>query len=529
MRLGIDFGTSRIVVAVADRGNFPVVCFEGLENESFEWVPSIVGVREEQVEYGWNAWRHLGTPGWVHLRSIKRLLSSAGPQSLVEFGPLTLTLGDLLTGLARQLRSDLLHRSNISPASNEPLQAVIGVPALANSNQRYLTVEAFTRAGFEVLALVNEPSAAAVEFGHHKAGTPEPESVLVYDFGGGTFDVSLVRRDEGAFQVVASESISTIGGDDFDDILAELALRQADRLDRRHDLTQAQEFLLVEECRVKKEALHANSRRMAIDLEPVCLGWPEVTVSVPDFYEACLPLVEETLHLTEEVLESAAAHPSGKAPVLYLTGGASELPLVGRLVRERFGRRVHRSAYMRSATAIGLAIHAADSTALPLQERFTRHFGLWREADGGARVVFDPLIHRGEPLPGPGAPPVTRTRGYSPAHNIGHFRFLECTALDPFGEPSGDLTPWDEIRFPFDPSLAQADDLASVPVVRVGVGDRQLVEEQYEVSSSGTVTIRLKNVTTGYAREYSLARWAPKKAAALTRKRRTVVKPGNSA
>jgi cell division ATPase FtsA len=352
----------------------------------------------------------------------------------------------------------------------------------------------------------------------------EPESVLVYDFGGGTFDVSLVRREESAFQVLASESVAALGGDDFDDVLAELALRRAGRLEERHGLGQAQEFLLIEECRQKKEAIHPNSRKITLELDAVCAGWGEVAIPVAEYYEACVPMVEETLALTEQVLEKCGSQDHGKPPVLYLTGGASELPLVGRMVRERFGRRVHRSAYMRSATAIGLAIHAEGALPAPLKERFTRHFGLWREAEGGDRIVFDPLIRRGAPLPQPGEPPIRFGCGYSPAHNIGHYRFLECTSLDQAGTPTGDLTPWDEIRFPFDPRLAGLADLSGIPVERHDVAADQRIEEEYEVNSSGTVTVRLRNVTASYQREFSLGRWAAKKAPAARRRHRA--KPG---
>src|SRR5205085_6202743 len=112
--------------------------------------------------------------------------------------------------------------------AGEALQIVLGVPAHANSNQRFLTVEAFRAAGFEVLGVLNEPSAASIEFGHRqRQSRASEESILVYDLGGGTFDASLVTLDEKVHHVIASEGIATIGGDDFDYILAELALEAA--------------------------------------------------------------------------------------------------------------------------------------------------------------------------------------------------------------------------------------------------------------------------------------------------------------
>ena len=115
--------------------------------------------------------------------------------------------------------------------------------------------------------------------------------------------------------------------------------------------------------------------------------------------------------------------------MLYITGGGSELPLIARMLRERFGRRVRRSAYARSTTAIGLAIQADQPGTYPLSERLSRSFGVWREAGGGSTIVFDPLFEKGISLPSPCEPSLTICRSYSPVHNIGHFRFLECTIV----------------------------------------------------------------------------------------------------
>ena len=139
---------------------------------------------------------------------------------------------------------------------------------------------------------------------------------------------------------------------------------------------------------------------------------------------------------------------------LYVTGGGSELPLVARMLREEFGRRVRRSTYTRSATAIGLAIQADASSGYALRDVFSRNFGVWREGDAGRRMTFDVIFPRGTPLPGPGEPPLTVRRIYQPVHNIGHLRYLEASGVDGSGQPAGDIAVWDEVLFPLDPALA---------------------------------------------------------------------------
>jgi molecular chaperone DnaK (HSP70) len=521
MRLGIDFGTTRIIVAFADRGNYPIVSFDGPDGTTREWFPPLVAVKDQRRVYGWEAWAAQEEPGWTVVRSLKRALEGAGPETMVQIATQTVPMLQLLGELCSALRSNLLERSNLPSVGAGPLEVMLGVPANANSNQRFLTAEAFRQAGFRVLGLLNEPSAASIEFGHRERSSRQKNAkgqILVYDLGGGTFDASLVELEESEQRVIASEGIGALGGDDFDEILAELALDSAGiSVADRDTLSQAEMFHLHEECRVQKENLHPNTRRMSVDLGVVREGWPPVSLPVAHFYERCQPLVQETLHATEDLLEAHGYGPSGASDsaaakeqnldALYVTGGGSDLPIVARMLREVFGRRVKRSAYTRSATAIGLAIQADAQAGYVLRDKFTRHFGVWREADSGRTVVFDPLFSKGTPLPAPGEPPLVQSRLYTPAHNIGHFRYLECSHLTDDGRPAGDITVWDDIRFAFDPVLHNDKDLGRLPVAPLDPCLRGQAEENYSCDAGGTVNVKIANLSGDYSRSYRLGCW----------------------
>jgi hypothetical protein len=189
------------------------------------------------------------------------------------------------------------------------------------------------------------------------------------------------------------------------------------------------------------------------------------------------------------------------------------------VLRERFGKRVRRSAYTRSATAIGLAIQAEQPGSHRLSERLTRYFGVWREADFGSRVVFDPLFEKGLNLPEPGEPPLTRSRVYSPVHNVGYFRYFECSHRAADGTPSGDVTFWDEIRFPFDPALKEVADLSAVPVSKWNHSSEQ-AEEVYECGSDGSIVVTIANLSAHYSQKFPLGHWSQREASVKPGKRK---------
>ena len=509
MRIGIDYGTTRIVVAAVDRGNYPLVHFEAPDGRVYDWFPSLLAVSGEQRVYGWEAHERQGQPGWTSLRSLKRLLKDAGPRSAIDLGGQELNISQLMTEMMAALRRQLLDRSTLGARKYDKLEAMLGVPANANSNQRFLTQESAREAGFEVLGLLNEPSAAAVEFAFRNSSDRRNRSkggLLVYDLGGGTFDVSLVALGDAEGEVIASDGIPNLGGDDFDDMLGLLALAEAKKPEASEDtLTPHEHYLLFEECREKKESLNSNSRKITIDLERVRKNWKEVSFSVDAYYERCRPLIEVTRTVVEDLLK---AHPEHAVDTLYVTGGGSELPPVARILRETFGRHVKRSAYMRSATAIGLAIRAEGHEDHPLRDQFTTNFGVWREADEGRNVIFDVIFPRGVKLPSRGGEPLRMLRSYRPVHNIGYFRYLECAHLGADNQPEGEISNWDEIRVPFDPVLRDSADLTHQPVLHFVPPQELLIEEEYICDASGGLEVRIRDKQTQQTSEYRLGRWS---------------------
>lgn len=505
MRLGIDFGTTHTVVALVDRGNYPVV--------GFEWgdaVPSQVAVRaaDGALRFGADAAALVEDPGWVVLRSLKRLLGSAGLLAEVEVASHRFLVSDLVAGHFQKLREDVVSRSNAGSREGEPLEVAVSVPANASNDQRFLTLDSFRRAGFEVLALLNEPSAAGFEYAHRfrKTITSKREYVLVYDLGGGTFDCSLIHMSGLVNEVITSAGVSKLGGDDIDEAILQLVQRKTSRPLRRG--TRARR-LLLEACRLQKEAMNPNTRRLLVDVEGL-----EAPVALPldEVYEACAPVVERSIVALEEVMRDPRRPTDGtvgwdEVAGIYVVGGGSSFPPVYRHLRDRFGvNRVKRSPHPFAATAIGLATFLDEDAGYELSDCLTRHFGVWREAARGREAVFDPIFSKDTRLPRLSEPPLLASRRYRPAHNLGHFRYVECGTVRE-GKPDGSVEPWDEIRFPFDTALRGEANLGRVEVRRL---DREgpVFEEQYRCTAAGTFEVTLACLDDGFSRTYRVARHA---------------------
>ncbi len=492
MRLGIDFGTTRTVVAAVLDGRHPVASYDE-DGEYKEYVPGVAAVVDGQLIVGWDAARAIADGSAEHaIRSIKRVISSLAPDQPVPELP-SVTALDLATLFLRDLRRVLVERSNLDLDPNERFETMVAVPASAPSRQRWLTLEAFRRSGFQPVGLVNEPTAAAIELAHlhlsdlsaGKRRSPK-KYVVVYDLGGGTFDCSAVSLEGQRFELIASEGLMTLGGDDFDALICDLA-----------GIVPTPQAL--ERAREAKESLRPTSKKLLLEDSE----GDSVAIDVGELYARAQPLIDQTIRQVEQLFERLVERgidPDDPRELggVYLVGGGVAFPAVGRTLRERFGKKLQLAPQPFAATAVGLAIAADPTQRVIVREAITRHFGVWREADHGTDKVFDSLIGKNTDRP-------VVTRRYRPTHAVGHLRFLECGALDEAGQPIQDLVPCADVYFPYDPSLdGQGEaELAAVPNDRRTIkGDE--IAETYTYSTDGTISVRIENVSRGYGRTFTI-------------------------
>ena len=361
-RLGIDFGTTNTVVVASDRGRYPVVphasetAIGRIVRDVF---PSLAAYEDDgaRLLFGPDAERRLARPEGVGVvRSLKRLLRDwvGGGRIATDVRPGGFDTLELLTAFARALRSSLASSGLFH--ADEPLEAVITWPANANGAQRWVTRTAFRQGGFDIVGTVSEPAAAAIEYasrlthGDHAAARRVRATVVVFDFGGGTFDASLVRIDGTEFTVLDTVGIDALGGDDLDLVLARLfARRVALDVDA---LSPLRRDLLLQQARRQKETISAGGVR-SLTLVPADLGIAAkpCTVSVAAYWKALTDVIAPAIDGVARLVAAAPCRVDG----IYLVGGSSRLPLVleaagGALPRPAAGhdrQAVHRHGHGR--------------------------------------------------------------------------------------------------------------------------------------------------------------------------------------
>ncbi len=396
--VGIDLGTTNSEVAVVPDGRPRVLHVAG-----DPILASVVGLAEDgRLRVGKPARNQYVLAPDRTVKSIKRKMGE----------DVTVTLGDQ-TFRPQEISAMILRRLKDAAEAElgQPVRkAVITVPAYFNDSQRQATREAGELAGLEVVRIINEPTAAALTYNPTRDGT---ERFLVYDLGGGTFDVSIVQAEAGVFEVLSSHGDTHLGGDDFDELLLNYLADEFDELygvDLRADRVTHARLLRAVEAAKRQLSDHPFARieeEFIAEKDGVPLHL-STEVERSEYEELIRPLIDRTMECVQMSLDDARLTASHVERVV-LVGGSTRTPLIGRLLEERLGQPAHREVHPDLCVALGAGVqagivaglnvgavlvditpHTLGIKCLEYPDDFTRSANEFK---------FAPIVKRNTPLP----------------------------------------------------------------------------------------------------------------------------------
>lgn len=386
--IGIDLGTTNSCVAVMEGGEAVVIP----NPEGNRTTPSVVGFKKDgERVVGETAKRQAITNPDRTISSIKRHIGTNHKEKIddKEYTP-----QEISAIILQKLKADAE-----AYLGQTVTQAVITVPAYFNDSQRQATKNAGKIAGLEVLRIVNEPTAAALAYGLEKT---EDQTILVYDLGGGTFDVSILELGDGFFEVKATSGDNKLGGDDFDQVIIDHLVNEFKKdqgIDLSKDKAAVQRLKDAAE-KAKKELSGVLTSAISLPFITMVDGVPqhlEMSLTRAKFEELAAGLVERTLGPTRQALSDAGMSPSDIDKVV-LVGGSTRIPAVQDAVKKLIGKEPHKGVNPDEVVALGAAVQAGvltgDVKDVVLLDVTPLSLGI--ETAGG---VFTKMIDRNTTIP----------------------------------------------------------------------------------------------------------------------------------
>ncbi len=393
--LGIDLGTTNSAVSVIRDGEVIV-----LEEDGQKSMPSVVGIGPNgDLLVGLSAQNQWALAPDRTVRSVKRKM---GSDEIIHLGDQAYTPQEISAIILRTLKEHARRQ-----IGQDVYKAVITVPAFFNEQQREATREAGELAGLDVVRIVNEPTAASLTY------NPNPdqlERLLVYDLGGGTFDVSIVQIEQGVVEVLSSHGDTHLGGDDFDELLMGCV---CDRFQQEHDVdlretatSRSRVLKAVEEAKkqLSFDAFAAIEQEFVAEKAGVPLHL-KTELSRSDYETLIEPLLNKTLVCVDEALSDAQLT-AKQIDRVVLVGGASRTPLVHELLQEQLGQPIHAEVDPDLCVAMGAAIQGGLVAGLdvgPVLVDITPHTLGVRclgDLDGfESQYKYAPIIERNTALP----------------------------------------------------------------------------------------------------------------------------------
>lgn len=386
--IGIDLGTTNSCVAFMD-GDEPVVIPNA---EGGRTTASVVGFSKSGERLiGEAAKRQAITNPDKTIMSIKRHM---GSDYKVKIDEKTYTPQEISSMILQKLKTDAE-----AYLGEKVTQAVITVPAYFNDSQRQATKDAGRIAGLEVLRIINEPTAAALAYGMDKT---DDQTILVFDLGGGTFDVSILEMGDGFFEVKATSGDNQLGGDDFDQVIIDYLVAE---FKKEHGIDLSKDRMALQ--RMKDAAEKAKHDLSGVLTTTISLPFLtadetgpkhlEVTLSRAKFEELSAHLVERTMGPTRQALKDAGLSPSDVDKVI-LVGGSTRIPAVQEAIKELTGKEPSKGVNPDEVVAMGAAIQggvlSGEVKDVVLLDVTPLSLGI--ETLGG---VFTTLIERNTTIP----------------------------------------------------------------------------------------------------------------------------------